>query len=303
VIAGEKPENERFPGAVETWSIEAMMQDGKALQAGTSHFLGTHFAEAQNIRFQNTEGQFEPANTISWGMSTRMVGGLIMTHGDDDGLRVPPQVAPWQIVIVPMLRDNDEDAALIDYCQGIREALVKESAFGEPLRVLLDLKATKSTTKRWNWIKKGAPIVIEVGGRDVAGGNVSVIRRDRLYREDGKLDSAVVPRAQLVDEATAMLESIQQALHSQARERMDANIRRDVTDFAGLEKAFEGDRPGWVEVSWSKPSGAGLDKVVERLKALKLTFRNVPGDAAAAEGACIFTGAPAVERILVARAY
>ena len=100
-----------------------------------------------------------------------------------------------------------------------------------------------------------------------------------------------------------MLESIQQTLHAQARERLEANIRRDITDFAALEKAFEGAKPGWVEVNWSKPSGAELDKVVERLKALKLTFRNVPGDAAAAEGACIFTGAPAVERILVARAY
>jgi prolyl-tRNA synthetase len=130
-----------------------------------------------------------------------------------------------------------------------------------------------------------------------------VIRRDRLYREDGKLDSAVVARGQLVDEATQMLESIQRALHMQARARIDANIRRDIIDFAALAKAFEGAKPGWVEVSWSKPSGAELDKVVERLKALKLTFRNVPGDAAAAEGACIFTGAPAVERILVARAY
>ena len=177
------------------------------------------------------------------------------------------------------------------------------SVFGEPVRALLDLRPAKAAAKRWGWVKKGAPIVIEVGGRDVAGGNVSVIRRDRLYREDGKLDSFVVARGQLVDEATQMLESIQQALHAQARERMDSNIRRDVSDFAALEKAFEGAKPGWVEVNWSKPSGAELDKVVERLKALKLTFRNVPGDAAAAEGACIFTGAPAVERILVARAY
>jgi prolyl-tRNA synthetase len=305
VVAGEKPENERFPGAVETWSIEAMMQDGKALQAGTSHFLGTHFAEAQNIRFQNTEGQFEPANTISWGMSTRMVGGLIMTHGDDDGLRVPPQVAPWQIVIVPMLRDNDEDAALIDYCQGIREALVKESAFGEPLRVLLDLKATKATTKRWNWIKKGAPIVIEVGGRDMAGGNVSQIRRDALYREDGKLDSAVVTKNDCVAQAAALLTEIQHGLYTQAKLRLDGNIATDVTDMDGLKTFFADsvEKPGWVLAQWSKPTGAALDKVEEQLKALKLTLRNTPRDAALADGPCIFTGAPAVERVLIARAY
>ena len=303
VVAGEKPENERFPGAVSTYSIEAMMQDGKALQAGTSHFLGTTFSQAQNIRFQNKEGELELAQTTSWGVSTRMIGGLIMTHGDDDGLRVPPRLAPWQVVIVPMLRDQPEDADIVAYCKTLQQELAVFSVFGEPVRALLDLRPAKAATKRWGWVKKGAPIVIEVGGRDVAGGNVSVIRRDRLYREDGKLDSSVVARGQLVDEATQMLESIQQALHAQARERMDSNIRRDVSDFAALEKAFEGAKPGWIEVNWSKPSGAELDKVVERLKGLKLTFRNVPGDAAPAEGACIFTGAPAVERILVARAY
>lgn len=303
VVAGEKPENERFPGAVSTYSIEAMMQDGKALQAGTSHFLGTTFSTAQNIKFQNAEGELELAQTTSWGVSTRMIGGVIMVHGDDDGLRVPPRIAPWQVVIVPMLRDNDEDAAIVEYCKSLQQELARLSALGEPVRALLDLRPAKAQTKRWGWVKKGAPIVIEVGGRDVAGGNVSVIRRDRLYREDGKLDSAVVPRGQLVDETTQMLEGIQRALHGQARARMDAAIRRDVSDFAALEAAFEGDRPGWVEVNWAKPSGADLDKVVERLKGLKLTFRNVPGDAAAAEGPCIFTGAPAVERILVARAY
>lgn len=305
VIAGEKPENERFPGAVSTYSIEAMMQDGKALQAGTSHFLGTTFSSAQNIRFQNASGELELAQTTSWGMSTRMIGGLIMTHGDDDGLRVPPRIAPWQIVIVPMLRDVPEDAELVDYCKSLQAELAKLSAFGEPVRALLDLKAVKAATKRWGWVKKGAPVVLEVGGRDMAGGNVSVIRRDRLYREDGKLDSAIVARGDFVADAVATLESIQQGLFAEAKARTDANIRRDVTDFAGLEKFFEqgGKFPGWLEVSWSKPTGTELDKVTDRLKGLKLTFRNVPSDAAPATGNCIFTGAPAVERILVARAY
>lgn len=305
VIAGEKPENERFPGAVSTYSIEAMMQDGKALQAGTSHFLGTTFSSAQDIKFQNSEGQLELAQTTSWGMSTRMIGGLIMTHGDDDGLRVPPRVAPWQVVIVPMLRDNDEDAALIDYCKTIQQELARQYAFGEPVRALLDLRAAKAVTKRWGWIKKGAPLVVEVGGRDMAGGNVSVTVRTDLYKEDGKLNSAIVARDAFLAEAVGRLEAVQKALYEEAKARTDANIVRDVADFAGLESYFEGAGkfPGWVEVEWARPSGAELDKVVERLKALKLTFRNVPNDAASATGTCIFTGAPAVERILVARAY
>ena len=305
VVAGEKPENERFPGAIETWSIEAMMQDGKALQAGTSHFLGTHFAEAQNIRFQNDAGQFDHCNTISWGMSTRMIGGLIMTHGDDDGLRVPPRIAPWQVVIVPMLRDAPEDAALIDYCRSLRDALTATTAFGEPLRVLLDLKATKAQTKRWGWVKKGAPVVIEIGGRDMAGGNVSVIRRDRLYRDDGKLDSAIVAKDDFVRDAAALLGEIQTGLYAEAKARLDAGIATDVTDMAGLQAFFAEtrDKPGWVLAQWSKPTGEALAAVEEQLKALKLTLRNTPRDAPPADGACIFTGAPAVERVLIARAY
>jgi len=304
VVAGEKPENERFPGAVATYSIEAMMQDGKALQAGTSHFLGTNFAHAQNIRFQNANGELELANTTSWGVSTRMIGGVIMVHGDDDGLRVPPRIAPWQIVIVPMLRDQPEDADLIAYARDIQSNLAGLTALGEPVRALLDLKPAKAATKRWGWVKKGAPVVIEIGGRDMAGGNVSVLRRDRLYRADGKLDSVVTPRDQFEADAPALLAAIQQALHAEASDRLRAAIT-PAADFAAVEAHFaEGVRnPGWVEVQWSRPTGAALDAIVERLKALKLTIRNAPADQAAADGPCVFTGEPAVERVLLARAY
>ncbi|WP_287459536.1 aminoacyl--tRNA ligase-related protein [Sphingomonas sp.] len=304
VVAGEKPENERFPGAVATYSIEAMMQDGKALQAGTSHFLGTNFAHAQGIRFQNAEGELEFANTTSWGVSTRMIGGIIMVHGDDDGLRVPPKIAPWQIVIVPMLRDQPEDEAIVDYCRGLQGELAKLSALGEPVRALLDLKQAKAANKRWGWVKKGAPIVIEVGGRDVAGGNVSVLRRDRLYREDGKLDSRVIARDDFVGAAAALLEEIQSGLHAEARARLEANITR-VDDWAGVEAMFveSAAKPGWADVAWSRPTGAALDQVVERLKALKLTIRNAPVVLGETAGAGIYTGAPAVERVLIGRAY
>lgn len=304
VVAGEKPENERFPGAVATYSIEAMMQDGKALQAGTSHFLGTNFAHAQNIRFQNASGELEYANTTSWGMSTRMIGGLIMVHGDDDGLRVPPRVAPWQVVIVPMLRDQPEDEATITYCKQLQADLAKQSAFGEPVRALLDLKPAKAATKRWGWVKKGAPVIIEVGGRDVAGGNVSVIRRDRLYQDSGKLDSAVLAKGDFVGGVTKLLEDVQTSLHTEARARLDANIA-PAADFAAIETHFaEGNKnPGWLEVQWSKPTGAALDAVVEKLKALKLTLRNAPMEQAAVDAPCVFTGDAAVERVLVGRSY
>ena len=305
VIAGAKPENERFPGAVATYSIEAMMQDGKALQAGTSHYLGTGFAEAAGIRYQDKEGQQTLCHTTSWGVSTRMIGGVIMTHGDDDGLRVPPQVAPQQIVILPMLRDNDGDEALLAYCESLRAALAKQSAFGERVRVLLDKRPGKATAKRWAWVKKGVPLVLEIGGRDAEGGQVSALRRDRLWREDGKPNFIAQAKDDFVAAAVAELEAIQQALFAEARVKRDAQVVRDVTDLDGLAAYFAEDRkfPGWVEMGWSRPTGAALDKVVETLKGLKLTIRNTPMDAAPPEGPCPFTGEPAVERILIARAY
>ena len=305
VVAGPKPENERFPGAVETFSIEAMMQDGKALQAGTSHYLGTTFSAAAGIRYQDKEGQQALCHTTSWGTSTRMIGGVIMTHGDDDGLRTPPRIAPQQIVILPMLRDNDGDAALLDYCTQLRVKLAKLSVFDEKVRVLLDKRPGKATAKRWGWVKKGVPLILEIGGRDAEGGQVSVVRRDRLWREDGKANFVGMAQDDFVAAAVSELEAIQAALFTEARDRRDAQIERGISDLAGLAAFFAEDKafPGWVELCWSRPTGEALDKVVEQLKALKLTIRNTPMDAAPAEGLCPFTGDPAVERILVARAY
>ncbi len=305
VVAGEKPENERFPGAVSTYSIEAMMQDGKALQAGTSHYLGTSFAHASGIRYQDREGGQQLCHTTSWGVSTRMVGGVIMTHGDDDGLRVPPAIAPFQVIILPMLRENDGDAPLIAYCEELRAAIAAQDALREPVRVLLDLKPGKAAAKRWDWVRKGAPVIIEVGPRDMENGKVSLLRRDRLWNEAGKTDFSLPSRDEAVGQISALLADIQKSLFDEAAARRDANIVRDIASFDALADFFNADArfPGWVEVQWSRPTGAGLEAVVERLKALKLTFRNVPLNAQAADGACIFTGEPAVERIYVARAY
>jgi prolyl-tRNA synthetase len=306
VIAGEKPENERFPGAVETWSIEAMMQDGKALQAGTSHYLGTNFAEASGIRYQDKEGAQTLAHTTSWGVSTRMVGGVIMTHGDDDGLRVPPKIAPWQVVILPMLREDEGDAALIDYCEGLRAALAGQFALGEPVRVLLDVKPGKPAQKRWDWVRKGAPVIVEVGGRDKESGVVSLLRRDALWDAGTGKPAFETPTRDLAGQTIpGILGDMHAAMFTEAQERREANITRDVADFAAVEKHFaaEAKFPGWVEVQWAKPTGAELDKVVERLKGLKLTIRNVPRGSLPPDGACIFTGAPATERVLLAKAY
>ncbi|MFV0643486.1 MAG: proline--tRNA ligase [Sphingomonadaceae bacterium] len=305
VIAGEKPENERFPGAVETWSIEAMMQDGKALQAGTSHYLGTNFAEASGIRFQNREGEQQLAHTTSWGVSTRLIGGVIMTHGDDDGLQVPPRIAPWQVVILPMLRDNDSDSALLEYCEKLRTAIAAQYALGEKIRVLLDSKPGKAAAKRWDWVRKGVPVILEIGSRDMEAGKITRLRRDRLWAENGKPDFGVRSFDECVGNIGPVLEEIQHGLFGRARERRDANIARDIETFAQLKAHFNADAryPGWAEVQWSKPTGAALEAVVNQLKELKLTIRNVPIESGPANGKCLFTGEPAVERITIARAY
>ncbi len=268
VIAGEKPANERFPGADNTYSIEAMMQDGKALQAGTSHYLGTHFAKAQNIQFQNREGQLAYCHTTSWGVSTRLIGGVIMTHGDDDGLRLPPKIAPRQIVIVPMLRDKPEDQELLDYCAALEKEL---KAAG--IRVLVDAKPVKSAEKRWNWVRRGAPVIVEIGGRDAAGGNVTYMRRDAL-RDGDKIVSHTSPRAEFVSGAQKLLDEIQARLFAEAKARLDGNIVSGIKTFDALVEYFGaaeaddegGDFKGWANVAWSKPEGATLDAIGGKVK-------------------------------------
>jgi prolyl-tRNA synthetase len=306
VIAGEKPANERFPGADNTYSIEAMMQDGKALQSGTSHYLGTHFAEAQNIQFQNAQGELTYCHTTSWGVSTRLIGGVIMTHGDDDGLRLPPMIAPRQIVIVPMLREKPEDTALVDYCASLEKEL---KAAG--IRTFVDLKPVKSAEKRWNWVRRGAPVIVEIGGRDASGGNVTFMRRDRL-RDGDKVISHNLPRADFVTGAPALLKEIQATLYSEAKTRLDGNIISDLKSFdelvayfgpAGADDDEGGAFKGWVRVPWSRPDGAALEAIVDRLKALKLTIRNAPLVQDNVAGKCLFTGEPAKEYVLIARAY
>ncbi len=311
VIAGEKPENERFPGAEATYSIEAMMQDGKALQAGTSHYLGQHFAKAQNIRFQNDAGELVHCHTTSFGLSTRMVGGVIMTHGDDDGLRLPPAVAPRQVVIVPMLRDKPEDAQVLEFCEGLKAALQGQHAFGERVRVLLDTKAVKSADKRWNWVRRGAPLICEIGPRDAASGQVTFMRRDDLRAGD-KVKSQAMPKDAFVGMAPKLLEEIQDNLFVEAKKRLDSNIRTDIKSFDKLAEYFgagsddeeaSGEFKGWVRAAWCKPTGAELEAVEARLKQLKLTIRNAPADQPPTRDVCIFTGKPGVQEILIARAY
>jgi prolyl-tRNA synthetase len=314
VIAGEKPVHERFPGAERTFSIEAMMWDGRALQAGTSHYLGTHFAEAQDIKYQTKSGGLAYCHTTSWGVSTRLIGGMIMTHGDDDGLRAPPRIAPRQIVIVPILRNKTDDSEILDYCDRLATELRASSFADEPIRVLVDRRDAKSVDKRWTWIKRGAPVICEIGGRDILHeGSVTFLRRDKL-RDGNRLVTHKVSRQRFVDDASKLLQEIQDALYVEAKDRVERSIIThpktimDVYqyfDTAAETREPDGGLParGWVRASWKRPQGTESQQIEAALKERNLTIRNAPLGQNPPFGQCIFTGSPADEEILIARAY
>ena len=183
VLTGRKSASERFPGAVDTLCIEAMVQDRKAVQAGTSHFLGQNFAKASGIRYLSREGQQEFAWTTSWGVSTRLIGTLIMAHADDDGLVLPPRVAPTQVVIIPVIPKEELRDKVLGACRALAEQIGAASFQGEPVRVEVDAREVTGGNKTWEWIKKGAPLRVEIGPRDLEAGTVFVGRRDQGPKE------------------------------------------------------------------------------------------------------------------------
>lgn len=218
VIQGEKTAGERFPGAVSTLSIEAMMQDRKALQAGTSHFLGQNFSKAQEIKFQSQAGQEEFAWTTSWGVSTRLVGALIMSHSDDDGLVLPPRLAPKHVVILPIYRQDEDRAKVLEYCRALEQELSSIAYSHGTVQVLVDDRDLRGGEKAWQHIKRGVPIRAEIGPRDVDNHGVFVGRRDRSPK-----DKTSVPREQFVATIVEELEDIQQGLFVQAKQLRENN--------------------------------------------------------------------------------
>jgi prolyl-tRNA synthetase len=296
VIKGEKTAGERFPGAVSTYSIEAMMQDRKALQAGTSHFLGQNFAKAQNIKFQDENGQEVLAWTTSWGVSTRLIGGLVMTHGDDDGLALPPKLAPSHIVILPIHRNDEEKSQVMPYCVTLERELAAQSYAGEPIRVKIDNRDIRGGEKKWQWVKRGVPIRVEIGPRDIAGGKVFYGRRD----SSGKFEA---PRDIFVAHVSKTLDEIQQALYQravQAREAATVRIDslKEFEEYFASKDEEQSDSGGLAYCHFVESP-----EMDEKLKTLKVTVRCVPLNAEAEPGKCLFTGQPSQWRGVFAKAY
>jgi prolyl-tRNA synthetase len=277
-----------------------MMQDGRALQAGTSHYLGQNFAKAANIQYQNRQGNLEFVHTTSWGASTRLIGALIMTHADDNGMRVPPKLAPQQIMIVPITRPDDDQTKVMNYIEKLKLALLEQHYAGEKLRVRVDNRDLSSSDKRWEWIKKGTPLVLEIGMRDVDGNKICVNRRDQLaagkrFDEFDKFVSGVV----------AELGDIQQGMFDAALKYQQERTVRNITTFQDFEAYFSKDADntfssgqGFVVAKW-----CGEAESLALIEKFGVTIRCIPFDGDVTPGKCVLTGKPATQEVIFARAY
>lgn len=297
VIKGEKTAGERFPGADATLTIEAMMQDRKALQAGTSHFLGQNFSRAQEIKFQDQNGTESFAFTTSWGMSTRMIGALIMAHSDDDGLVLPPRIAPKQIVILPIYRSDEEKSQVIAHCENLKRDLEGIHYHGRPLEVILDARDMRGGEKKWLYVKKGVPIRLEIGPRDIQNDAVFVGRRDQDK-------SSNMPRGEFIARAGAILDEIQAHLFERALAFRDQHTRviDNLDEFKQFFTPQNSDAPeihgGFAHCHFTDTSE--MDAI---LKELKVTPRCIPLANEPIDGKCIFTGRKTVTRAIFAKSY
>ena len=297
VIRGPKPAGERFPGAVDTFSIEAMMQDGKALQAGTSHFLGQNFARAQGIKFADKSGVEEFCWTTSWGVSTRLIGAVIMTHSDDDGLVLPPRIAPHHVVLLPIHRSDEERTAVLAACEKLQAELAAVRFAGEPVRAKIDARDLRGGDKVWQHVKQGVPLRVEIGPRDLAAGAASLTRRDR-----GPKERTAVPLAEFAARTPALLEEIQQGLFARARAFRDERSVSLTTSGAVLDYFGAGEGTA-AKTGFARVHVADDAAVSAALDPLKVTVRCVPMEGADEPGTCVFTGRPVSRPSILARAY
>jgi prolyl-tRNA synthetase len=295
-ILGEKPTYERFPGAEMTLTLEAMMQDGKALQAATSHYLGQNFSKASNIQFLNRDGVREYGYTTSWGLSTRTIGGMIMVHGDDNGLRVPPRIAPKHAVILPVVPKEDQEEAVFNFADKVAQAASSAHYMSNPVVVSVDKRDLRGGDKSWQWIKKGIPLRIEVGPRDIEKNSVVLYRRDK-----GPKDKEFIPLEKLSEVIPAVLEEIQASYLAQATAYKEERTRTDITNYENFQEFFscsEGLDGGFVIAPWSEaPESEAL------LAELKVSVRCIPFNAQAAEGPCVLTGQKASKVAVFAKSY
>jgi prolyl-tRNA synthetase len=301
VLIGEKSESERFPGAVNTYCTEVMVQDRKAVQAGTSHFLGQNFSKACEIKFLNRQGVHDFAWTTSWGVSTRLVGTMVMTHADDDGLILPPRVAPSHVVILPVIPKDELRATVLEACDKLATRLRALQYHGQDLVVEVDRRDENGGVKNWEWIKKGVPLRIEIGPRDIEKNSVALMRRDREHKKKD-----FIPTEDCVAKVCETLDDIQSNLLARATTFRDANMKKidSLDEFRSFFTPKNPDKPeihgGFALCHW-----AGTREDEAKIKQeLKVTIRCIPFSEAFNEtGKCFLTGKASSKRVIFAKSY
>lgn len=300
VIPGEKTESERFPGAVQTFTIEAMMQDRKALQGGTSHFLGQNFSKAANIRFTDVDGELKHVWTTSFGFTTRMIGSLIMTHSDDDGLILPPRIAPAHLVIIPILHKEETKEQVLAACDAFAKELKQVQYDGKPLEVVVDKREMRGGEKSWHWIKKGIPMRLEVGPKDIENDEYGLKMRHKPHREVKKYSKDA-----LLKNIAQDLEEMQNEIYHKAVAFRDQHTVKidSKEEFTAFFTPKNRDKPeihgGFALCHWN-----GSAEVEEKVKKeLNVTIRCIPLDSPEEEGKCIFTGEKSAKRVIFAKSY
>ncbi len=286
VIVGHKSPNERFAGALDTLTIEALMQDGKALQSGTSHFLGQNFAKAFDVQYTTREGKLEYVWATSWGVSTRLMGALIMAHSDNNGLVLPPKLAPIQVVMVPIYKGEEELKNVVEKLRPIAEAL---EAKGVSVKID-DRDNVRSGFKFAEYELKGVPVRLAMGGRDIANGTIEVARRDTL-------EKCTMPQEGIVEHIVALLDQIQKGIFEKALNFRNSMITR-VDTWDEFCRVLD-EKGGFISAHWD----GTVETEVAIKEATKATIRCIPLDVEEEEGTCIFSGKPSHHRVLFARSY
>lgn len=302
VIKGRKTESEKFPGADITYSVEAMMQDRKALQAGTSHYLGQNFAKASDIKFLDKDEKLKYAYTTSWGVSTRLVGGLIMAHSDDDGLILPPKLSPLHIVILPVVSNNKSKNKVFEHCDKIKKQISETTYSNSNLRVEVDKSEITGGRKKWDWVKKGVPIRIEIGPKEIEKDEVTVGRRDKPPYEN-----ASIKTNELIKTVPKLLTEIQNSLYDKALKLLkdntkSINSKADFYDFFTPKNAKKPEiHGGFVRVYFKEDK-----KLEEKIREdLNVSIRCIPleEDNDRKAGKCLFTGKSTKQRVIFGKAY
>jgi prolyl-tRNA synthetase len=299
VIKGIKSPAETFPGAEETQCIEAMMQDRKALQAGTSHFLGQNFAKASGIRYQSSEEKEEHVWTTSWGTSTRMIGGLIMTHGDDDGIILPPKIASAHIVLMPIIRKEKDRSTVMEYTENLARELRDVRYDERKLEVEVDDRQIGGA-RGWDWIKKGIPVRVEIGPRDIAEGSVFVGRRDQASNQKQSIQ-----RDRFVAGIGDLLDDIQATLYNRALSYREAHTESidDTKAFTDYFTPQDSEKPE-IHGGFALSHWCGSAECENRIKNdFSVTVRCIPFGGETENGACICCGEPSTRRVVFAKAY